>query len=179
MVVSCYVGSGNQTWVLYKSSKCSYLLSHLSSPHSFFLKGVSLCSPTSPGDHKSPPHLGSWPAQSYPADFVTGINSKILVKNQLFPKVLPSFYYLVLMWDTLLYAVNVFYYHCLIMKPIWPIARQNRSRWEIQAKMKGKRRWVREMPAAAREENCEVTSHKPHGIIFYNKRNGLKVVRAS
>ena len=32
MVVSLYVGAGNQTWVLWKSSLCLQLLDHLSSP---------------------------------------------------------------------------------------------------------------------------------------------------
>lgn len=30
--VSCHLGVENQTWVCYKSSKCSSALSHLSSP---------------------------------------------------------------------------------------------------------------------------------------------------
>ena len=36
------------------------------------------------------------------------------------------------MWDAPLYAVNIFYYHWLIKKLLWSVARQNIVRWEIQ-----------------------------------------------
>ena len=39
------------------------------------------------------------------------------------------------MWVAPLYAVNMFCYHLVIKKLICPIARQNRIRWEIQAKI--------------------------------------------
>ena len=63
------------------------------------------------------------------------------------------------MWDALLYAVNVSYYHWLIKKLIWPIARQNRARQEIQTEIKGEKGGVREMPAAIGEARCKVKSH--------------------
>jgi hypothetical protein len=41
-VVSCHVNAGNWTWVLWKRSQSSYLLSHLSSPN-FFLNCLVSC----------------------------------------------------------------------------------------------------------------------------------------
>ena len=43
----------------------------------------------------------------------------------------------VLMWD----AVNMFYYHWLIKKLLWPMAGQNIARQEIHAEIEEKRRW--------------------------------------
>ena len=72
----------------------------------------------------------------------------------------------VLMWDALLYAVNIFYYHWLIKKLNWQIARQNRARQEIQTYTgREKDGRVREMAATSRETRCEVTSHEPRGKI--------------
>ena len=68
------------------------------------------------------------------------------------------------MSDALLYGVNMFYYHWLIKKLLWPMAGQNITRQETQTET-GERRQVREMPVAAREARCEVTSHKPCGKI--------------
>ena len=36
-----------------------------------------------------------------------------------------------LLWD-ILYTVNMYYSHWLIIELIWPIARQNKARWESQ-----------------------------------------------
>ena len=44
-------------------------------------------------------------------------------------------------------------------KLIWPIARQNRARQEIQAETQGKRR------QSQGDVRCEVTSHEPCGKI--------------
>ena len=37
-----------------------------------------------------------------------------------------------LLWDDLLYAVNMDYSHCLIMKVVWPMARQDKIRQSSQ-----------------------------------------------
>ena len=42
------------------------------------------------------------------------------------------------------YAVNMFYYHWLIKKLLWPMARQNIARWEIQAEIEKEECGVRE-----------------------------------
>ena len=42
---------------------------------------------------------------------------------------------------------------------------QNIARQESQLNMRRKKVESREMPAAAGEARCEVTSHKPHGKI--------------
>lgn len=34
------------------------------------------------------------------------------------------------MWDSSLYAVNMFYHHWLIKKLLWPVAGQNIDRWK-------------------------------------------------
>ena len=44
------------------------------------------------------------------------------------------------MWDVSWYDVNKFYYHWLIQKLIWPIARQNRAGWELQLEKNEKRK---------------------------------------
>lgn len=41
-VVSHYIDTGNQSLTPYKSSKCSYLLSHFSKPALFFQDRISL-----------------------------------------------------------------------------------------------------------------------------------------
>ena len=45
-----------------------------------------------------------------------------------------------------MYAVNMYYSHCLVIKLIWPIARQNKAMQEnqtenIERKKGGVRRW--------------------------------------
>ena len=40
-----------------------------------------------------------------------------------------------LMWDFPLYAVNMVCYHWLIKKLLWPVARVNKARWEIQSEI--------------------------------------------
>ena len=37
-----------------------------------------------------------------------------------------------MMWDSPLYAMNMFYYHWLIKKMLWPMAGQNIARQESQ-----------------------------------------------
>ena len=37
-------------------------------------------------------------------------------------------------------AVNMFYYHWLIKKHLWPMTGQNIARWEIQAEIEEERR---------------------------------------
>ena len=46
-----------------------------------------------------------------------------------------------MMWDSPLYAVNMFYYHWLIKKLIWPMTGQNIARWKIQTKIYRESRW--------------------------------------
>ena len=58
------------------------------------------------------------------------------------------------MWHAPLYVVNMFNYHWLIKKLLWPMAGQNIARQVSQTK-------YRERLVAAREARCEVTSHKP------------------
>ena len=41
------------------------------------------------------------------------------------------------MWDVCLYALNMFFYHWLIKKLIWLIAKQNRAMQEIQEEIQG------------------------------------------
>ena len=60
------------------------------------------------------------------------------------------------MGNVSLYAVNMCHYHWLIKKLIWPIARQNRVRWEIKQRYREIKDGVREMPIVAREARCEV-----------------------
>ena len=65
------------------------------------------------------------------------------------------------MWDTLQYAVNMFYYQWLIKKLLWPIAGQNTARQESQTKCREKEGKVKEMPSAP--EKQDVTNHNPCG----------------
>ena len=71
---------------------------------------------------------------------------------------------------TPLYAVNMFYYHWLKKKLNWPLAGQNRTKQEIQAKIREKKGGIREKPAAAGEARCEVASHEHHGKIETNRK---------
>lgn len=57
--------------------------------------------------------------------------------------------------------MNMFYYHLLTKKLIWPVAGQTVARWKIQKK-EGR---VWEISTVIREVRCEVTKHKPHGKI--------------
>ena len=63
------------------------------------------------------------------------------------------------MWDSPLYAVNVFYYPWFIKKLLWPMAGQNKARWEIQRE--------RERVGGVRETLCScprtkgITNQKP------------------
>ena len=41
----------------------------------------------------------------------------------------------ILMWDSSLYAVNMFYYYWLIKNLLWPMAGQNKARQEIQTEI--------------------------------------------
>ena len=66
------------------------------------------------------------------------------------------------MWDASLYAVSVFYYHWLIKKLIWPIARQDIDGGKSNQRYREKTSRVRETPAATRKERCEVIP-LPHG----------------
>lgn len=46
-----------------------------------------------------------------------------------------------------MYAVNMCYSHCLIIKLIWLIVRHNKSRWKSETKDSGRKKGrVREMP---------------------------------
>ena len=67
----------------------------------------------------------------------------------------------------------MFYYHWLIKKLIWPIARQNIARWKIQPEIRERGR-VREIPASAQGQDARAppVSHGPRGNIQIN-RNGL------
>ena len=64
---------------------------------------------------------------------------------------------IILLWDAPLYAVNMFYYHWLIKKLLWPMAGQNIAKWEIQAEIRAERRWS-QGDAMEQEVN-----HKPCG----------------
>ena len=44
------------------------------------------------------------------------------------------------MWDALLYAVNMFYHHWLIKKLLWPMAELKKARQEIKKKVQGERK---------------------------------------
>lgn len=59
----------------------------------------------------------------------------------------------------------LFYFHWLKKKLSWPIAGQNRTMREIQAKIREEKGGVREKTAAAGEARCEVASHERHGKI--------------
>ena len=45
-----------------------------------------------------------------------------------------------LMWDFPLYVINIFYYHWLVKKLLWPMAGQNIARQEIHAEIEEERR---------------------------------------
>lgn len=47
-----------------------------------------------------------------------------------------------LIWDSPKYAVNIFYFHCIIKKLFWPITGQNIAQQEIQAEIEKERRHV-------------------------------------
>ena len=68
------------------------------------------------------------------------------------------------MWDSLLYAVNMFYYHWLIKKLIWPIAGQNITKqgWE-RTKLKARRKKAESGRChfAAKGERCQNITSKP------------------
>ena len=44
------------------------------------------------------------------------------------------------MWNPPLYAVNMFYYHRLMKKLLWPLAEQSIARQEIKADIEEERR---------------------------------------
>ena len=58
--------------------------------------------------------------------------------------------YIHLMWDTLLCAMNISYYHWLIKNLVWPILRHNRAKEEIEAEIEKKEKSGR----------CRVTTEK-------------------
>ena len=63
-----------------------------------------------------------------------------------------------------LYAVNMFYYHLSIKKLHWPIAWQDRTRWELKAEMQGEKgqsqkgcQWANRATRCTREQVHEHT----------------------
>lgn len=62
-----------------------------------------------------------------------------------------------MMWDAPLYAVNTFDYPLLIRRLLWPMARPNTARWEIQAEGQGEGRQSRgRHPLATTKEARQV-----------------------
>ena len=64
----------------------------------------------------------------------------------------------VLMWDSPLYVVNMFYYHWLIKMLIWLMAGQNTAKQGIQ-RDRGKN--AESGRCKQQEARCEITSHEP------------------
>ena len=62
------------------------------------------------------------------------------------------------MWDSPLDAVNMFYYHWLIKKMLWPMSEQNIAKWEIQAEIRGGKKSVRYHVAAKGERHQNLTT---------------------
>ena len=72
------------------------------------------------------------------------------------------------MWDSLLYAVNMFYYHWLIDLANSQV---DRDRWEIPAKIQGRRQSLDDA-SSLQGSKAEVSSHESHREI-QNNRNKL------
>lgn len=56
-------------------------------------------------------------------------------------------------------------------KKAWSMAKQNKARQETEAERQGERQWSQELPVAAWESRCEVTSCEPPGKL--QSRNEL------
>ena len=65
------------------------------------------------------------------------------------------------MWDSPLYAVNMFYYYWLIKKLPKTMAGQNIARWEIQARDRGRKMAELEKHHVSLTKKQEVTNHEP------------------
>ena len=60
------------------------------------------------------------------------------------------------MWDSPLYAVNMFYYNWLIKKLLWPMAGQNKARQKIQTEIyKESRQSQGDTMLVAEGQRCE------------------------
>ena len=69
------------------------------------------------------------------------------------------------MWGTLLYAVNMIYFHWLMKKLLWPMTEENIARQKIQTDTRRKKAKSERCQQPVREARCEVTNHEPHGKI--------------
>lgn len=69
-----------------------------------------------------------------------------------------------LLWDNLCICC-MFYYHWLIKKLIWLVARQNRASGKSKQRHREKKGRVRKMPTTIGKARCELTSYKPSGKI--------------
>ena len=72
------------------------------------------------------------------------------------------------MWDSPLYAINMFYYHCLIKKLLWPMVGQNIARQEIQAEIEEEGMWG-QGDSMLPPKKQEVTNHEPHSKMESNR----------
>ena len=71
-----------------------------------------------------------------------------------------------LTWDFPLYAENIFYHHWLIKKLLWPMAGQNRAKWEIPKEIERVGGVVQCHVTAEGERRWNLTSG-PHFMVIH------------
>ena len=78
------------------------------------------------------------------------------------------------MWDSPLYTMNIFYYHWLIKKLLWPVAGQNSLGRKTKLNAVRKKAKLKKQHVAAEGDRHQNFTHRPqsHGKI-QNNRNWL------
>ena len=71
---------------------------------------------------------------------LSALRTRFLLLGYLVQSQKEGFFHVLLIWNFLSYAVNMFYNHWLKKKLLWPVAGQNIARQEIQAEIEEERR---------------------------------------